>query len=97
MAGPTSAPFVKAFACAAIVLIAAVAGAFVTWRTYPTHVGLEFAGELLVVVAAPAAVVGFFARRSAKAWPLWQFVAFYIVALTVSGFVQIASRVVRLQ
>jgi hypothetical protein len=40
-------------------------------------------GELVAWVSIPALVAGFFARRSAKVWPMWKIITVYVVVLIV--------------
>lgn len=94
MAGPTPRPFRKAFACAAVAFVV-IAGAALAafWLPNDPSVGSQLAGELVALVAIPALVVGFFARRSAKVWPMWKVAAWYIVVLVVCLVATISNAV----
>ena len=84
MAGPTSKPFIKAFACAGVVFAMAI---FATWALLGplnnSYDASRLAGRLFAVVVLAALVTGFFARRSAKAWSLARIIATYIGTLIV--------------
>ena len=42
------------------------------------------AGRLFAYVAIPAVIVGFFARRSAKVWPVWKIALIFVVVLIIA-------------
>ena len=82
MAGPTSKPFAKAFACAGIAFVVVVVAALVLLGP-PGAAAARLAGGLFAAVAITALVTGFLARRSAKAWSLGRFIATYLLALVI--------------
>jgi uncharacterized membrane protein HdeD (DUF308 family) len=84
VAGPTSKPFGKAFACAGVTLIALVIAA-IAFLGFPhnTFYASRLAGGVVAAVALAALVTGFFARRSRKVWPMWRIIATYVVALVI--------------
>jgi hypothetical protein len=84
VAGPTSKPFRKAFACAGVTLVALVIAA-IAFLGFPhnTFYASRLAGGVLAAVAMAAFVTGFFARRSRKVWPMWRIIATYVVALVI--------------
>jgi hypothetical protein len=90
MAGPTTRPFVKAFACAGIAFCLAVA-ALLIFVGQPGPAAGEAIGRLFAAVVIPALITGFFARRSAVIWPLWRIAATFVgiavivMAITVVG------------
>jgi hypothetical protein len=81
MAGPTSKPFMKSFACAGVVFVAAIIAALVFLG--PPGDGPRMLGGLFAAVAIAALGTGFFARRSAKVWHIGRIIATYVVALVV--------------
>ena len=84
MAGPTSNPFSKAFACAGVTLVALVIAA-VAFLGFPhnTFYASRLAGGVIAAVALAALVTGLFARRSPKVWPMWRIIATYAVTLVI--------------
>ncbi len=89
MAGPTSKPFLKAFACAGALFVALIAAALVVLGP-PGNPG-HLAGQLLSTVTIPAIATGFFARRSAKAWSIYRIIGTYVVAFIIVAAAQLAS------
>jgi hypothetical protein len=84
VAGPTSKPFNRAFACAGVTLAALVIAA-IAFLGFPhnTFYASRLAGGVVAAVALAALVTGFFARRSRKVWPMWRIIATYVVALVI--------------
>jgi hypothetical protein len=84
MAGPTPRPFQKAFLCAAVAFVLIVAAAVATLGMPASGTEPEMAGRLFAYVAIPAVIVGFFARRSAKVWPVWKIALIFVVVLIIA-------------
>jgi hypothetical protein len=84
MAGPTTHPFLKAFACAAAVYAIVVIVALLTLGTpaRPEY-GARLLGELFSFVVIPALITGFIAWRSKRAWSTWRIVGIYALAQLV--------------
>ena len=79
MAGPTTRPFSKAFACAAVSFVLGVLARRAS--VGPPAAAPEAMGYLFGIVALPAIVTGFWASRSSSAWPLWRTIVTYIAIL----------------
>jgi hypothetical protein len=81
MAGPTTHPFLKAFACAAAVYATVVVATLLLlgMPTRPGY-GAYLLGALFSFVAIPALITGFFAWRSARVWSTWRIVGIYALA-----------------
>jgi hypothetical protein len=79
MAGPTTRPFSKAFACAAVSFVLGVLALLASVGP-PADVP-EAMGYLFATVVLPAIVTGFWASRSSAAWPLWRTIGTYIAML----------------
>jgi hypothetical protein len=96
MAGPTTHPFLKPFACAAAVYATVVVGTLLTLGT-PTQpdAGARMLGELFSFVVIPALITGFFAWRGARVWSTWKIVGIYAlvqVAVLVLWLVSLISK-----
>jgi hypothetical protein len=84
VAGPTSKPFIKAFACAGVLFATVIVAAWAFLgppgdTLYASHL----AGRLFAAVALAALATGFLARRSAKEWHMARISATYVVALVI--------------
>jgi hypothetical protein len=95
MADPTANPFARAFACAAVVFVAALAagGVFMAATPYANEEAVYRAlGGLLFSVIVGALVTGFFARSSAATWSRTRIVATFVaVSFVVEVLGLIAS------
>jgi hypothetical protein len=83
MAGPTSRPFAKAFACAGAALLLALAALYGSLGPPSAEGAGEAAGRLVMTVGLPAVIAGWLARRSVAVWPFWK-IAFVFVLLLVA-------------
>ena len=97
MTGPTTNPFKKAFACAAIAFVAIYAGLWLSIGP-PVDPG-RIAGMVLGLAVAPAIIVGLWARKSKKTWSPFRVIAscfwFYVPYSTLSAQRAIRSIEVR--
>lgn len=92
MAGPTANPFLTAFACAAVTFaigISVVLG--LSPQLASSAQASEALGRVFGIVAIPALVAGFLARRSATPWSVVRIVVVYVVALIVVAATQVPS------
>jgi hypothetical protein len=86
MAGPTTRPFAKAFACAAVAFVIGTTAIYAALR--PSSDPGRALGYLFATVAVPAVITGFLARRSSTAWLVWRIVITFVVALTLAAALQ---------
>ena len=94
MAGSTTKPFQKAFACAAVAFVAVVIVTIATLGVpQDSNVAPELLGRLFAAVAIPAVIAGFFARRSANVWSMGKIIAVYMLALVVVIIATLGSMV----
>jgi hypothetical protein len=89
MAGPTTRPFSKAFACAGVSFVLGVLA--LRASAGPSVDAPEAMGYLFGTVALPAIVTGFWASRSSSAWPLWRTIVTYIAVLVMVGVLEAAG------
>jgi hypothetical protein len=89
LAGPTTNPISKAFACAAVAFVAIYAG---LWLSFGQPADpARIAGITSGLVVTPAIIVGIWARNSKKTWSLLRVIVLYalflviIAALYISG------------
>jgi hypothetical protein len=86
MAGPTTHPFSKALACAAVTF---VLGMLALWFLGgPPADAAHATGYLLGSVTLPAIITGIWSWRSSATWPLWRTVVTYLAILMVSSVLQ---------
>ena len=81
MTGPTTNPFKKAFACAAIAFVAIYAGLWLSIGP-PADPG-RIAGMVFGLAVVPAIIVGLWARKSKKTWSLFRVIALYVLFLVL--------------
>ena len=81
MTGPTTNPFMKAFACAPIAFIAIYAGLWLSIGPPPDPA--RIAGIVFGLVVVPAIIVGLWARKSKKTWSLFRVIALYVLFLVI--------------
>jgi hypothetical protein len=81
MTGPTTNPFKKAFACAAIAFVAIYASLWLSIG--PPADPARIAGMVFGLVVTPAIIVGLWARKSAKTWSLFRVIALYVLFLVL--------------
>ncbi|MBA8899147.1 MULTISPECIES: hypothetical protein [unclassified Phyllobacterium] len=83
MTTQTEIPYVKALACS-IITFAVGFGALLMGYALPSiQAGKAGIPELLALALVPGLVVGLFAKRSVKPWPLWLIISAFIVLLIV--------------
>ena len=82
VAGPTSKPYAKAFACAGVAFIAIIIAALLILGV-PANgdSASRLAGGLFAALAISALITGFFARRSSRAWSILRIVITYVAVL----------------
>ncbi len=94
MAGPTTHPFLKVFACAAVSFVLGLlvlqAPPGLSSRD-PEALGYAI-GYLFAGVSLPAIITGVWAWRSSSAWPLWRTIVTYVAILAVVGALQEAGK-----
>ena len=81
MTGPTTNPFKKAFACAAIAFVAIYAGLWLTIG--PPADPARIAGMVFGLAVVPAIIVGLWARKSKKTWSPFRVIALYVLFLVL--------------
>jgi hypothetical protein len=82
VAGPTSKPYTKAFACAGVAFIVTIIAALLTLGVPANADGASrLAGGLFAALAISALITGFFARRSSRVWSILRIVVTYVVVL----------------
>jgi hypothetical protein len=88
----TPSPYVKALTCSAVVFILAI-GAYFLGYTLPSFKSAsDAASRLLALALVPGLVVGLFAKKSPKPWPLWLIIgAFVIVLIAVTVIHEITA------
>jgi hypothetical protein len=96
MAGPTPAPFRKAFACAGVAFVLVV-GTVLLWLGPPGNsgTGANLLGQLCAWVGIAAVITGFLARRSQRVWSMGKIVGIYVLILLIEAvilFSQYASK-----
>jgi hypothetical protein len=89
MAGPTTSPFKKAFACAAIAFIAIHAGLWLSIG--PPDDPARIAGMVFGLAVTPAIIVGLWARNSKKTWSLFRVIALYVLFLVLCAVLYITG------
>ncbi|QND51862.1 hypothetical protein HB779_08065 [Phyllobacterium sp. 628] len=77
----TQMPYVKALACSLFVCVIAVGALFMGYTLPSIQAGKAGLPELLALALVPGLVVGLFAKRSEKPWPLWLIIAAFIILL----------------
>jgi hypothetical protein len=90
MAGPTTRPFSKAFACAAVSFVLGVLA--LRMSVGPSTDAPEAMGYLFGIVVLPAIVTGFWASRSSAAWPVWRVIVAYIAMLVIVGVLEASAK-----
>ncbi|MEK1889019.1 MAG: hypothetical protein AAAB35_15935 [Phyllobacterium sp.] len=77
----TQSPYVKALTCSAIAFVLAI-GAYFLGYTLPSFKSAsDAASRLLALVLVPGLVVGLFAKKSPKTWPLWLIIGAFVIVL----------------
>ena len=89
MTGPTTNPFRKAFACAAVAFVAVYAGLSLSFG--PPDDPARIAGIVFGLVVVPAIIVALWARNSAKTWSLFRVIALYVLFLIICGVLFISG------
>jgi hypothetical protein len=90
MAGPTTRPFLKAFACAAVsVGLGALAVRSLVGPSGDTTEAMEY---LIGAVLLAAIVTGVWAWRSSSVWPLWRTIVTYLAMLMIAGVLQASEK-----
>jgi len=86
MTSQTEMPYLKALACSVVTFAIGVGALFMGYALPSIQAGKAGMPELLALALVPGLVVGLFAKRSAKPWPLWLIIgAFLIVLVAVTG------------
>ncbi|UGY10661.1 hypothetical protein [Phyllobacterium pellucidum] len=77
----TNAPYLKALTCSAIVFVLAI-GAYFLGYTLPSFTSAsDAASRLFGLALVPGLIVGLFAKKSPKPWPLWLIIGGFVVVL----------------
>ena len=86
MTSQTEMPYLKALACSVVTFAIGVGALFMGYALPSIQAGKAGMPELLALALVPGLVVGLFANRSAKRWPLWLIIgAFLIVLVAVTA------------
>lgn len=86
MTTQTEMPYLKALACSVVAFTLGVGALFMGYVLPSIQAGNAGLPELLALALVPGLVVGLFAKRSAKPWPLWLIIgAFLIVLVAVTA------------
>jgi hypothetical protein len=93
MAGPTSRPFLKAFACAAVAFIVPIVAVLIAWGPPAGNGAANLLGQLFALTFIPAIITGFIARRAKTAWSTMKIVVIYILILVVAVILLAAGKV----
>jgi hypothetical protein len=81
MTSQTEMPYVKALACSVITFALGVGALFMGYVLPSIQAGKAGMPELLALALVPGLVVGLFAKRSEKPWPLWLIISAFLVLL----------------
>ncbi|MBA8877194.1 hypothetical protein [Phyllobacterium myrsinacearum] len=81
MTSQTEIPYVKALACSVVTFAIGVGALFMGYVLPSIQAGKAGIPELLALALVPGLVVGLFAKRSAKPWPLWLIISAFLVLL----------------
>lgn len=85
MSGPTSMPFLKAFAFACVTAI--VAGIVNYGKYDPTSRVVREGTKVFLSALFIALIVGLWARYSSRRWSLWRFGLIYLIGLVILGII----------
>jgi hypothetical protein len=92
IACPTSKPYRKAFAFAAIVCAVAFVPALVVDRPGAL---IEFASQFAGFALLTAWIIGYWARHSSRQWSRWRFAGIYFVSITIVFVILIGQKMQR--
>jgi hypothetical protein len=93
MAGPTSRPFLKAFACAAVAFVVPVVAVLIAWGPPKNNHAYDLLGQLFALTAVPAIITGFLAHRAKTAWSMVKIAVIYVLVLVVVVILAIAGKI----
>lgn len=93
MVGPTSSPFLKAFACAAVAFVVPIVAALIAWGPPKNNYAYNLLGQLFALTIVPAIITGFLARRAKTAWSMLKIAAVYVLVLVAVVILTIAGKI----
>ena len=93
MAGPTSRPFLKAFACAAVFFVVPIVVVLIAWGPPKNDYAYNLLGQLFALTAVPAVITGVLARRAKTAWSMVKIVLIYVFVLIILAVVTLAGKI----
>jgi hypothetical protein len=79
----TQSPYMKALACSAVAFLIGIAALFSGYTLPSFTTNTEAMSQLVALVLVPGLVVGLFAKKSTRPWPLWLIISAFIVILIV--------------
>jgi hypothetical protein len=93
MAGPTSRPFLKSFACAAVTIGLTILALFVFLGSPKSDDGAaQSIGYVFMMSSVTALGTGFVAQRAKTAWPLWRIIVTYLAIFLAIAVISAMGR-----
>ncbi len=93
MAGPTSRPFLKAFACAAVAFVVPIVVVLIAWGPPTGDRAPNLIGQLFALTVLPAVITGVLARRAKTAWSTVKIALIYVFVLIILAVVTLAGKI----